>query len=280
MPALDLWPVLQAFALVTAGFGIWILARACWEYAGVPAVQDAYLQLVHTRLQQLQPEPVAAGAVPGAGSARGWAPGPEPLSIRMRPDASFRRRVHRTMAARPSPAERIASQSALLRLLGRPALELDQQELAARALESVRGPVAAAGSVRELARTDRLLRRVVAGMLREKVPGRFGAVFLPGMARYLDFVGRGSSLGLAAGVLLAGGLAGNADLVGALTTLCGVGGAIVFTLTVIRCEARSWPAGQAGIWLKMARRFPQGFFLLRLALTTGAALLALYIAGR
>ncbi|MCC3266530.1 hypothetical protein [Arthrobacter gengyunqii] len=97
------------------------------------------------------------------------------------------------------------------------------------------------------------------------------------MARYLDFVGRGSSLGLALGVLLGGGLTGNADLVGALTAVCGVAGAIFFTLTVIRCESRSWPVGETGVWLRLARRYPQPYFLLRLTLTTVVVLFAVHL---
>jgi hypothetical protein len=137
--------------------------------------------------------------------------------------------------------------------------------------------VAAAGTVGELAGTRKVLRASAGRLLRREIPRRFLAAFMPGMARYLDFVGRGSSLGLAVGVLLAGGLAGNANLVGALTSVCGVAGAAVFTLTVIRCESRSWPAGESGLWLRAARRYPQAFFLLRLALTTAAVLLAVYL---
>ena len=281
MASLDFWLVLQTFALVTAGFGIWILGRACWEYAGVPAVQDAYLELADARLREL--EPAAAPVPAGSRGAGAWAAGPfrVPAAPADRSAAAgFARRVRNALGSRPSEQERAASQAALLQLLARPHLAVDQQQLAARVLAPLAGPVSTAGSVRELAATARLSRQAVLGMLRREVPARFRSVFLPGMARYLDFIGRGSSLGLAVGVLLAGGMNGNADLVGVLTTVCGVGGAIIFTLTVLRCEARSWPAGRAGLWLRLARRFPQLFFLLRLLLTTAALLLGLYILGR
>jgi hypothetical protein len=49
----DFWVVVQTAALVTAGFGVWILARACWDYAGLPSVHDAYLQAVERRLREL-----------------------------------------------------------------------------------------------------------------------------------------------------------------------------------------------------------------------------------
>lgn len=254
MPVTDFWLVVQAAALVTAGFGVWILARACWDYAGLPSVQDAYLQAVGERLQELGP-----------------------LRPARRREAAYLRRTRRALHSRPTPAERAASQRALLQLLNRPALEAAGRPGVDHAVSALAARAAAAGSVGGLAATQKELRVCAAGLLRSEVPRRFLAAFLPGMARYLDFVGRGSSLGLAVGVLLAGGLAGNADLVGALTSVCGVAGAVVFTLTVIRCESRSWPAGQSGLWLRAARRYPQAFFLLRLALTTTAVLLGVHL---
>ena len=280
---IDLWVVLQASALVAAGFGVWILARACWDYAGLPVLQDTYLQAVSDRLQELHPAGTAPAreAVPAAGGRvrrRGSsAAQPRPLpSAGNRRDADYLRRIRRALQARPSQTERAASQDALLRLLDRPALAARPRPAIDEALEEVAGVAAAAGTVGDLVRMRHVQRNLV-WRLRREVPGRFLAAFLPGMARYLDFVGRGSSLGLALGVLLAGGLAGNVDLVGALTTVCGVGGAVIFTLTVIRCESRSWPAGRAGLWLRLARRYPQAFFLLRLALTTWAVLLGVHL---
>ncbi|WP_146068525.1 MULTISPECIES: hypothetical protein [unclassified Arthrobacter] len=148
---------------------------------------------------------------------------------------------------------------------------------AADLLPEVAEEVAAATTLQDLVRTERLQGAAFRRLLRWEAPRRFRAVFLPGMARYLDFVGRGSSLGLALGVLLGGGLTGNADLVGALTAVCGVAGAIFFTLTVIRCESRSWPAGESGVWLRLARRYPQAYFLLRLVLATAVVLFVLYL---
>ncbi|MDN3905594.1 hypothetical protein [Arthrobacter sp. YD2] len=246
--------MLQAAALVTAGFGIWILARACWDYAGLPEFQDRYLQLVEDRLQD-----------------------PEMEHAANRQESGYLRRLRRSLQARPSPAARAASQEALLQLLNRPSLAPGLQPSAGNELTGLAVAVAAARTPGELAATEKLRRAAGLRLLRGGVPRRFRDAFLPGMARYLDFVGRGSSLGLAVGVLLAGGLSANADLVGALTTLCGVGGAVIFTLTVIRCESRSWPAGQPGVWLRLARSYPQAYFLLRLTLTTAAALLAVYL---
>ena len=296
----DFWLVVQTAALVTAGFGVWILARACWDYAGLPSVQDAYLQAVEERLQELDPvRPVPAlrlravlalGSVSRGGFSAPSGPDVPPLKSGSAPsgpdapsrplgrrDADYLRRTRRALRSRPSPAERAASQQALLRLLNRPALETAERHAADHAASILVTAVAAAGTVGELAGTRKMLRASAARLLRREIPRRFVAAFLPGMARYLDFVGRGSSLGLAAGVLLAGGLAGNADLVGALTSVCGVAGAVIFTLTVIRCESRSWPAGESGLWLRAARRYPQAFFLLRLALTTAAVLLGVHL---
>lgn len=286
----DLWVVLQAAALVTAGFGVWILTRACWDYAGVPAVRDAYLELVDARMQELGWGAAPAGggfsrAVRAVRSARSERSGPtvrSGLAVRSaaplrRSDAEFLRRTRRALLSRPLDSERAASQKALLQLISRPALSPAQRIPAADLLPELAETVAAATTLQELARTERLYRAAVRRMLRREVPGRFRAVFLPGMARYLDFVGRGSSLGLALGVLLGGGLTGNADLVGALTAGCGVAGAVFFTLTVIRCESRSWPAGESGVWLHLARRFPQAYFLLRLVLATVVVLFALHL---
>lgn len=296
----DFWLVVQTAALVTAGFGVWILARACWDYAGLPSVQDAYLQAVEERLQELDPvRPVPAlrlravlalGSVSRGGFSAPSGPDVPPLKSGSAPsgpdapsrplgrrDADYLRRTRRALRSRPSPAERAASQQALLRLLNRPALETAERHAADHAASALVTAVAAAGTVGELAGTRKMLRASAGRLLRREIPRRFVAAFLPGMARYLDFVGRGSSLGLAAGVLLAGGLAGNADLVGALTSVCGVAGAVIFTLTVIRCESRSWPAGESGLWLRAARRYPQAFFLLRLALTTAAVLLGVHL---
>lgn len=277
----DFWLVVQTAALVTAGFGVWILARACWDYAGMPSVQDAYLQAVEDRLQELGAVRPTAGAGLRTVTVSGGSP---PVGFLRgsagslgRKEAEYLRRTRRTLRSRPSPAERAASQRALLELLRRPDLSSNGRQVTEEAISGVVDAVAAAGSVLELARTRKVLQLAAGKLLRREVPRRFLAAFLPGMARYLDFIGRGSSLGLAVGVLLAGGLAGNANLVGALTSVCGVAGAAVFTLTVIRCESRSWPAGESGLWLRAARRFPQGFFLLRLALTTAAVLLAVYL---
>ena len=296
----DFWLVVQTAALVTAGFGVWILARACWDYAGLPSVQEAYLQAVEERLQELDPvRPVPAlrlravlalGSVSRGGFSAPSGPDVPPLKSGSAPsgpdapsrplgrrDADYLRRTRRALRSRPSPAERAASQQALLRLLNRPELETAERHAADHAASVLVTAVAAAGTVGELAGTRKMLRASAGRLLRREIPRRFVAAFLPGMARYLDFVGRGSSLGLAAGVLLAGGLAGNADLVGALTSVCGVAGAVIFTLTVIRCESRSWPAGESGLWLRAARRYPQAFFLLRLALTTAAVLLGVHL---
>ena len=327
----DLWVVLQTAALVTAAFGVWILARACWDYAGVPAVRDAYLELVAARMQELgwgtvpaerssgghgnpadgAENPAGAGAGAGAeagagvlgGRGRGFAraawpvrstaarggtvPGGRKLRggpaapaggrpVRRR-DAEFLRRTRRALLSRPLESERAASQTALLQLISRPALSPAQRIPAADLLPELAQTVAAANTLQDLARTERLQGAAVRRLLRREAPRRFRAVFLPGMARYLDFVGRGSSLGLALGVLLGGGLTGNADLVGALTAVCGVAGAIFFTLTVIRCESRSWPVGESGVWLRLARRYPQVYFLLRLTLTTVVVLFALHL---
>ncbi|MBP3037118.1 hypothetical protein J2M53_12780 [Arthrobacter sp. zg-ZUI100] len=284
MGGIDLWVVLQASALVTAGFGVWILARACWDYAGLPVLQDAYLHAVDDRLQELgeaAPAPAREAVLAAVGRVRrrgisAAQPRPSSSAGARGRDAEYLRRIGRALAARPSRNERAASQDALLRLLGRPALAARPQPAMDAALAEVAGAATAAGTVGDLVRMQQLQRNLV-WRLRREVSGRFLAAFLPGMARYLDFVGRGSSLGLALGVLLAGGLAGNVDLVGALTTMCGVGGAVIFTLTVIRCESRSWPAGRPGLWLRVARRYPQAFFLLRLALTTTAVLLGVHL---
>ena len=286
----DLWVVLQAAALVTAGFGIWILARACWDYAGVPAVRDAYLELVDARIQELgwASAPGGGGAaravrsmnsarsVRSAWSARSVLPDRSASPVRRR-DAEFLRRTRRALLSRPNESERAASQKALLQLINRPALSPAQQLPAEDLLPEVAEKVAAATTLQDLARTQRLQGAAFRRLLRREAPRRFRAVFLPGMARYLDFVGRGSSLGLALGVLLGGGLTGNADLVGALTAVCGVAGAIFFTLTVIRCESRSWPAGESGVWLRLARRYPQAYFLLRLVLATAVVLFVLHL---
>ncbi len=289
----DLWVVLQAAALVTAGFGIWILARACWDYAGVPAVRDAYLELVYARMQELgwASAPGGGGAartvrsvrsvksvrsIRSGQSARSVLPDRSAPPVRRR-DAEFLRRTRRGLLSRPLESERAASQKALLQLVSRPALSPMQRIPAADLLPEVAEEVAAATTLQDLVRTERLQGAAFRRLLRWEAPRRFRAVFLPGMARYLDFVGRGSSLGLALGVLLGGGLTGNADLVGALTAVCGVAGAIFFTLTVIRCESRSWPAGESGVWLRLARRYPQAYFLLRLVLATAVVLFVLYL---
>ena len=99
MLGIGFWTVLQAAALVTAGFGIWILARACWDYAGLPEFQDRYLQLVEDRLQD-----------------------PEMEHAANRQESGYLRRLRRSLQARPSPAARAASQEALLQLLNRPSL--------------------------------------------------------------------------------------------------------------------------------------------------------------
>ena len=279
MGELGFWTILQAAALVTAGFGIWILARACWEYAGLPDLRDRYLQLLDERLQELGatvPARPMFGAVPRMGRGAAVRDAAPPGTV-TGSDAEFLRRVRRGLATSPSPAERESSQGALLSLVGRRALAASAPPPTAVELSRLARAVAEADTVRDLAATEKLCRAAERRLVRGAVPARFRAVFLPGMARYLDFVGRGSSLGLALGVLLAGGLSGNADLVGALTTVCGVGGAVIFTLTVIRCESRSWPAGQAGLWLRLARGYPQAYFLLRLALTTAALLLGVHL---
>lgn len=292
----DLWVVLQAAALVTAGFGVWILGRACWDYAGVPAVRDAYLELVDARLQELGWTSAPGGegfaraaravrSVRSARSVRSVRSGLSGRSVLLdrsvspirRRDAEFLRRTRRALLSRPHESERAASQKALLHLINRPALSPAGRIPAQDLLPEVAETVAAATTLQELARTERMQGSAVRRLLRRDVPRRFRAVFLPGMARYLDFVGRGSSLGLALGVLLGGGLTGNADLVGALTAGCGVVGAIFFTLTVIRCESRSWPAGESGVWLRLARRYPQAYFLLRLVLATVVVLFALHL---
>jgi hypothetical protein len=303
----DFWVVVQTAALVTAGFGVWILARACWDYAGLPSVHDAYLQAVERRLRELDAVLPSRGlgfraVLVGGDRPRGGSGGTPALDSGSAPsgslgrkemsgflgrkemsgslgrkEAEYVRRTRRALRSRPSPAERAASQQALLRLLNRPALGAAGRPAVDEAVSGLMAAVAAAGTVGELAGTRKVLRASAGRLLRREIPRRFLAAFMPGMARYLDFVGRGSSLGLAVGVLLAGGLAGNANLVGALTSVCGVAGAVVFTLTVIRCESRSWPAGESGLWLRAARRYPQAFFLLRLALTTAAVLLAVYL---
>ncbi|WP_342022236.1 hypothetical protein AAE021_10255 [Arthrobacter citreus] len=285
----DFWVVVQTAALVTAGFGVWILARACWDYAGLPSVHDAYLQAVERRLRELDAvlpsrglgfrAVLVGGDRPrgGSGGTPALDSGSAPSGSLGRKEAEYVRRTRRALRSRPSPAERAASQQALLRLLNRPALGAAGRPAVDEAVSGLMAAVAAAGTVGELAGTRKVLRASAGRLLRREIPRRFLVAFMPGMARYLDFVGRGSSLGLAVGVLLAGGLAGNANLVGALTSVCGVAGAVVFTLTVIRCESRSWPAGESGLWLRAARRYPQAFFLLRLALTTAAVLLAVYL---
>ncbi|WP_146070538.1 hypothetical protein [Arthrobacter sp. 08Y14] len=209
-------------------------------------------------------------------SVRSVLPDRSEANVRRR-DAAFLRRTRRALLSRPLESERAASQKALLQLISRPALSPAQRIPAADLLPELAQTVAAANTLQDLARTERLQGAAVRRLLRREAPRRFRAVFLPGMARYLDFVGRGSSLGLALGVLLGGGLTGNADLVGALTAVCGVAGAIFFTLTVIRCESRSWPVGESGVWLRLARRYPQAYFLLRLALATVVVLFALYL---
>lgn len=58
MPALfeglDFWTVAQATALVSAVFGVFTVARACWDNTGLPALQDRYLELVSARAAELR----------------------------------------------------------------------------------------------------------------------------------------------------------------------------------------------------------------------------------
>lgn len=274
---LDFWTVIQATALVSAVFGIVIVARACWDNTGLPALRDRYLELVSERADVLNNRTAGPGAHHAASYARRLtlAVADPRLGIRTS-DASWLRQVNRLRQSRPGSSQRQRAAGALAQLLKRPALVSEQAELVGAALRQVEAAVTSADSLKELAATRRLYSQSAGQLLRTGAARRFLGVFLPAMAKYLDFVGRGSALGLAVGVLLSGGLITESPLVGVLTTLCGVGGAIIYTGLAIRCDARSWPV-RDGLPHALRRTYPEASFLLRLALTVTAVLLAVAI---
>ncbi|MGW9403026.1 hypothetical protein ACWGQ2_03550 [Arthrobacter sp. NPDC055585] len=275
---LDFWTVSQVTALVSAVFGVFIVGRACWDNTVLPALTDRYLELVGERAAQLREpaeEPARSASALGRHMVRTLT---DPrLMLPSADESSWARKLEQRRHARPSPAQRSQSALALAGLLRRPQLVAEQESILAGAVAPLAPTIAAAETWDELRRTSRLHSRTAASLLRTAAARRFFSVFLPAMGRYLDFVGRGSALGLAVGVVASGGLSGDSTLVGVLTTVCGVGGAIVFTATVIRCDARSWPAARRRVPLWLHRVYPEASFLFRLLLTVTAVLVTVSI---
>ena len=275
---LDFWTVSQATALVSAVFGVFIVARACWDNTVLPALTDRYLELVARRAAELrQPaeQPDRSASAFGRRMIRTLT---DPrLMLPSADEHSWAGKQEQRRYSRPSPGQRRQSAVALAGLLRRPHLVPEQESMLADAMARLAPAVASAESWSELRSTARLHAQTAASLLRTSAARRFLSAFLPAMGRYLDFVGRGSALGLAVGVLASGGLSGDSTLVGVLTTICGVGGAIVFTATVIRCDARSWPAPRRKVPEPLRRIYPEASFLLRLLLTVAAVLVAVSI---
>lgn len=284
---LDFWTVCQATALVAAVFGVAIVARACWDATGLPELRDGFLELVTRRAGELRGATVPSRAGYGAAPFRagplarriaGSVADPR-FSLRRRED-EWIRRAERTRRSRPDAVQRRRAAESLAALLKRPAPVAGQDPAVRSALDTLEPAVRSAGTLAELAAVLPLYRRTAGILLRGSALRRFAGAFLPAMGRYLDFVGRGSALGLAAGVLLSGGLTAESTLVGILTSICGIGGAIIFTATVIRCDARSWPAPGGRLSPALRRGYPEAAFLLRLALTVSVLLIALAILRR
>jgi len=275
---LDFWTVSQVTALVSAVFGVFIVGRACWDNTVLPALTDRYLELVGERAAQLREpvdEPARTASALGRRMIRTLT---DPrLMLPSADESSWARKQEQRRHSRPSPAQRTQSAVALAGLLRRPHLVAEQETILAAATEQLAPAVTSAETWAELRSTSRLHSQAAASLLRTASARRFLSVFLPAMGRYLDFVGRGSALGLAVGVVASGGLNGDSTLVGVLTTICGVGGAIVFTATVIRCDARSWPAPRRRVPPRLRRIYPEASFLLRLLLTVTAVLVAVSI---
>ncbi|MBD8045183.1 hypothetical protein H9638_15335 [Arthrobacter sp. Sa2BUA2] len=272
LAVLDFWTVAQATALVSALFGVFIVARACWDNTGLPALQDRYLELVSARAAELRTG-VPAGRQNTAAYARQAVRSVADPRLMLRgTDGGWLRRVERARLSRPDTVQRRRAADSLAALLKRPELVPGQEELLSRALTELEPAVRSAETLAELAAVRPLHTNAAGALLRGPAARRFLSVFLPAMGRYLDFVGRGSALGLAVGVLLSGGLTAESQLVGMLTTVCGVGGAITFTITVIRCDARSWPAPSGRLPSVLRRGYPEASFLLRLALTVTVVL--------
>ncbi|MFF2678026.1 hypothetical protein ACFVRT_15750 [Arthrobacter koreensis] len=275
---LDFWTISQATALVSAVFGVFIVARACWDNTVLPALTDHCLDLTARRADELrQPaeQPDRSAAALGRRVVRTLT---DPrLMIPTSDEAAWVRKQEQRRHSRPSPAQRRRSAEALAGLLRRPHLVTEQQALLAEAAAGLAPVLGSASDWDELRAASRQGFREAASLLRPGAVRRFLSVFLPAMGRYLDFVGRGSALGLAVGVLASGGLSGDSTLVGVLTTICGVGGAIVFTATVIRCDARSWPAPRRQVPAPLRRIYPEASFLLRLLLTVAAVLVTVSI---
>ncbi len=278
---LDFWTVSQVTALVSAVFGVFIVGRACWDNTVLPALTDRYLELVTDRAAQLREpaeEPARSASALGRRMVRTLT---DPrLMLPTADEGSWARKQEQRRHSRPSPAQRRQSAVALAGLLRRPHLVAEQDSILANALDELAPAVSTAGTWSELRSTSRLRARAAASLFRTASARRFLSVFLPAMGRYLDFVGRGSALGLAVGVVASGGLSGDSTLVGVLTTICGVGGAIVFTATVIRCDARSWPPPRRSIPEWLNRIYPEASFLFRLLLTVTAVLVAVSILQR
>jgi len=275
---LDFWTVSQVTALVSAVFGVFIVGRACWDNTVLPALTDRYLELVEERAAQLRKpveEPARSASALGRRMVRTLT---DPrLMLPSADESSWARKQEQRRHSRPSPAQRRQSAVALARLLRRPRLVSEQESILANALDELAPAVSTARTWSELRGTSRLHAQAAVSLFRTAAARRFLSVFLPAMGRYLDFVGRGSALGLAVGVVASGGLSGDSTLVGVLTTICGVGGAIVFTATVIRCDARSWPAPRRRVPPWLNRIYPEASFLFRLLLTVTAVLVAVSI---
>lgn len=272
MPALfeglDFWTVAQATALVSAVFGVFTVARACWDNTGLPALQDRYLELVSARAAELRSGDPAGRQGAAAYTRQMVRSVADPRLILRRTDSSgWLRRVEQSRQSRPGAVQRRQAAESLAALLKRPDLVPGQEAPVSRALADLESAVREADTLADLAAVRTLRSRAAAALLRGPAARRFLGVFLPAMGRYLDFVGRGSALGLAVGVLVSGGLSAESQLVGMLTTVCGVGGAIIFTITVIRCDARSWPARNGRLPAMLRPGFPEASFLLRLVLT-------------
>ncbi|MER1996515.1 MAG: hypothetical protein ABTA24_08475 [Arthrobacter sp.] len=275
---LDFWTVSQVTALVSAVFGVFIVGRACWDNTVLPALTDRYLELVGARAAQLREpgnEPDRSASALGRRVVRTLT---DPrLMLPSTDEDSWARKQEQRRHSRPSPAQRRQSAVALAGLLRRPRMVAEQESILAGTMQQLAPAVHSAGTWSELRSTSRLHAQASASLFRTVSFRRFFAVFLPAMGRYLDFVGRGSALGLAVGVLASGGLSGDSTLVGMLTTICGIGGAIVFTATVIRCDARSWPAPGRRMPPWLHRIYPEASFLLRLLLTVATVLVAVSI---
>ncbi|MBD7996616.1 hypothetical protein H9639_15060 [Arthrobacter sp. Sa2CUA1] len=280
LAVLDFWTVAQTTALVSAVFGVFTVTRACWDNTGLPALQDRYLELVSARAAELR-SGVPAGRQNAAAYARRAARSvADPRLILRGTDGGWLRRVEQARRSRPDAVQRRLAADSLASLLRRPELVPEQEALIRNAVAELEPAVRNAQTLDELSTVRPLRTKAAGALLRGPAVRRFLSVFLPAMGRYLDFVGRGSALGLAVGVLLSGGLTAQSTLVGMLTTVCGVGGGIIFTITVIRCDARSWPARTGRLRPVLRGGYPEASFLLRLTLTVAAILLAVSILRR